>query len=204
MANRQNNQFLTGLAALLQEHSRAQGSPEFKGGVDPLVAEEWVQSVETIFDYMQLTDEDRVRCGNFMFRDDARVWWQGARSAVDLTTLTWNGFKDVFYGNYFTVNTRTRLSREFLEIRQGSIPIAEYVKKFEWGRYFVPMISGNAAEELNHFMEGLNATIRRDVRLSGAKTYRETVDESMLPEKYGNDIIKESQAKRISYQGREQ
>ncbi|XP_073132173.1 uncharacterized protein [Henckelia pumila] len=180
------------------------GPQEFKGGADPLVAEEWVQSVETIFDYMQLTDADRVRCAIFMFRDGARVWWQGARSAVDMTTLTWNGFKDVFYGKYFTISTRTRLAREFMELRQGSMSIAEYVKKFERGRYFVPMISGNAAEELKHFTEGLNATIRRDVRLSGAQTYRAAVDEAMLSEKDGNDIIKESQAKRISYQGREQ
>ncbi|XP_073133565.1 uncharacterized protein [Henckelia pumila] len=216
----QNNQFLAGLATLLQEQSRAQGEQiqqliqaqeggqnnnqplltnpifkqfkdlgpqEFRGGADPLVAEEWVQSVETIFDYMQLTDADR-----------------GARSAVDMTTLTWNGFKDVFYGKYFTIITRTRLAREFLELRQGSMSIAEYVKKFERGRYYVPMISGNAAEELRHFTEGLNATIRRDVRLSGAQTYRATVNEAMLSENDGNDIIKESQAKRASYLGREQ
>ncbi|XP_073121752.1 uncharacterized protein [Henckelia pumila] len=233
----QNNQFLAGLATLLQEQSRAKGEQiqqliqaqaggrnnnqplltnpifkqfkdlgpqEFKGGADPLVAEEWVQSVETIFDYVQLTDADCVRCAIFMFRDDARVWWQGARSAVDMTTLTWNGFKDVFYGKYFTISTRTRLAREFLELRQGSMSIAVYVKKFESVRYFVPMISGNAAEELKHFTEGLNATIRLDVRLSGAQTYRAKVDEAMLSEKDLNDIIKESQAKRISYQGREQ
>ncbi|XP_073121397.1 uncharacterized protein [Henckelia pumila] len=153
---------------------------------------------------MQLTDADRVRCAIFKFRDDARVWWQGARSVVDMTTLTWNGFKDVFYGKYFTISTRTRLAREFLELRQGSMSIAEYVKNFERARYFVPMISGNAIEELKHFMEGLNATIRRDVRLSGAQTYRAAVDEAMLSEKDGNDIIKEPQAKRASYQAREQ
>ncbi|XP_073138693.1 uncharacterized protein [Henckelia pumila] len=151
---------------------------------------------------MQLTDADRVRCAIFMFRDDARVWWHGAHSAVNMTTLTWNGFEDVFYGKYFTVSTRTRLAREFLELRQGSMSIAKYVKKFERGRYFVPMIFGNAAEDLKHFMEGLNATIRRGFRLSGAKTYREAVDEAMLSEKDGNDIIEETQAKRINYQGR--
>ncbi|XP_073121888.1 uncharacterized protein [Henckelia pumila] len=219
----QNNQFLVGLATLLQEQSRAQGEQiqqliqaqaggrnnnqplltnlifkqfkdlgpqDFKGGVDPLVAEEWVQSVENIFDYMQLTDADRVRCAIFMFRDDARVWWQGACSAVDMTTLTWNGFKDVFYGKYFTISTRTRLTIEFLELQQGSMSIFEYVKKFERGRYFVPMISGNAADELKHFTEGLNATIRRDVRLSGEQTYRAAVDEAMLSKKMGMILSK--------------
>ncbi|XP_073121935.1 uncharacterized protein [Henckelia pumila] len=197
MANRQNNQFLAGLETLLQE----QRPPEFKGGADPFIAEEWVQSVETIFYYMQLTDADRVRCGIFMFRDDARVWWQGSHSAVDMTTLNWNGFKDLLYGKYFTVSTKTRLAREFLELRQGSMSIAEYVKKFERGRYFVPMISGNAEEELKHFVEGLNATIRRDVRLSGAKTYRAVVDEAMLSKKDGNDISKNLRRRELAIKG---
>ncbi|XP_073152860.1 uncharacterized protein [Henckelia pumila] len=180
------------------------GPPEFKGETDPLIAEQWFQAIETAFEFMQITDADRLRCATYMFRDDARVWWNGAKAALNLTTLTWNGFKDVFYGKYFTVSTRNRLAREFLEIRQGNMSIAEYVKKFERGRYFVPMISGDPAEELKHFTEGLNALIRKDVRLSGAKNYKEAVDQAMLSEKDRNDIIKESQAKRSNYQGRDQ
>ncbi|XP_073137631.1 uncharacterized protein [Henckelia pumila] len=180
------------------------GPPEFKGETDPLIAEQWFQAMETAFEFMQITDAERLRCATYMFRDDARVWWNGAKAALNLTTLTWNGFKDVFYGKYFTVSTRNRLAREFLEIRQGNMSIAEYVKKFERGRYFVPMISGDPAEELKHFTEGLNAFIRKDVRLSGTKNYKDTVDQVMLSEKDRNDIIRESQAKRSSYQNRDQ
>ncbi|XP_073152622.1 uncharacterized protein [Henckelia pumila] len=151
----------------------------------------------------EITDADILRCATYIFRDDVRVWWNGAKAALNLTTLTWNGFKDVFYGKYFTVSTRTRLAIDFLEIRQGNMSIVEYVKKFERGRYFVPMISGDPAEELKHFTEGLNAFIRKDVRLSGAKNYK-AVDQAMLSEKDRNDIIRESHAKRSSYQNQEQ
>ncbi|XP_073129392.1 uncharacterized protein [Henckelia pumila] len=160
--------------------------------------------METAFEFMQITDADRLRCATYMFCDDARVWWNGSKAALNLTTLTWNGFKDVFYGKYFIVSTRTRLTREFLKIRQGNMSMAEYVKKFERGRYFVPMISGDPAEELKHFSEGLNAFIRKDVRLSGAKNYKDAVDRAMLSEKDRNDIIRESQAKRSSYHSRDQ
>ncbi|XP_073138485.1 uncharacterized protein [Henckelia pumila] len=180
------------------------GPPEFKGETDPLIAEQWFQAMETAFEFMQITDVDRLRCATYMFCDDARVWWNGAKAALNLTTLTWNGFNDVFYGKYFTVSNRNRLAREFLEIRQGNMSIAEYVKKFERGRYFVPMINGDPAEELKHFTEGLNAFIRKDVRLSGAKNYKDAVDQAMLSEKDRNDIIRESQAKRSSYQNWDQ
>ncbi|XP_073138484.1 uncharacterized protein [Henckelia pumila] len=171
---------------------------EFKRGSDLIVAEECVQSLETIFQFMQLNDADWVRCATFMFWDDARVWWKWDKSTVNLTTLNWNGFKDVFYGKYFTVSTRTILSREFSELCQGILTIAEYVRKFERGRYFVPMISNDLAEELKHIMEGLDASI------CGAATYRAVVDEAMLSEKDKNDIIKESQEKRTGYPGRDQ
>ncbi|XP_073133336.1 uncharacterized protein [Henckelia pumila] len=203
--NNQNNQFLAGLTALLQEQSRAQGAQIQQllqvqtanaGNNHPAANQNPI--------YKKITDADRLRCATYMFRDDARVWWNGAKAALNLTTLTWNGFKDVFYGKYFTVSTRNRLAREFLEIRQGNMSIAEYVKKFERGRYFVPMISGEPAEELKHFTEGLNAFIRKDVRLSGAKNYKDAVDQAMLSKKDRNDIIRESQAKRSSYQNRDQ
>ncbi|XP_073133926.1 uncharacterized protein [Henckelia pumila] len=165
--NNQNNQFLTGLTALLQEQSRAQGAQ-----------------------IQQLLQVQTANAGN-------------NHPAANQNPI-YKRFKDVFYGKYFTVSTRNRLAREFLEIRQGNMSIAEYVKKFERGRYFVPMISGDPAEELKHFTEGLNAFIRKDVRLSGAKNYKDAVDQAMLSKKDRNDIIRESQAKRSSYQNRDQ
>ncbi|XP_073137238.1 uncharacterized protein [Henckelia pumila] len=148
--NNQNNQFLAGLTALLQEQSRAQGA-----------------QIQQLLQAQTANAENNHPAAN----------------------------QNPIY---------KRLAREFLEIRQGNMSIAEYVKKFERGRYFVPMISGDPAEELKHFTEGLNAFIRKDVRLSGVKNYKEAVDQAMLSEKDRNDIIKESQAKRSNYQGRDQ
>ncbi|XP_042400914.1 uncharacterized protein LOC121990934 [Zingiber officinale] len=153
---------------------------------------------------MQLADVDKIRCTIFMLQDDARVWWEGARLTLDLVTLTWADFKEVFYEKYFTVDNRTRLAREFLELRQGDMTVAEYVRKFERGRYFVPMIASQPIEELEHFTKGLRAVIRHDVRLSRVTTFREAVDQTLMSKRDRNEIIKEPQNKRLSYQGRDQ
>ncbi|KAG6472154.1 hypothetical protein ZIOFF_069611 [Zingiber officinale] len=182
---------------------RELGPTEFKGTTGPIAAEGWIRSLETIFDFMQLTDADKVRCAIFMLRDDAQVWWEGARLTVDLATLTWTDFKEVFYGKYFTVDNRTRLAREFLELRQGDLSVAEYVRRFKRGRYFVPMITSQPVEELKHFTEGLRSAIRHDVRLSRVTTFREAVDQALMSERDRNDMIKEAQKKRLSYQGRD-
>ncbi|XP_047309940.1 uncharacterized protein LOC124913401 [Impatiens glandulifera] len=176
---------------------------EFRSSTDPIISEEWVQSMETIFEFMQITEVERVRCATFMLKDDARIWWQGAKVALDLNNITWREFKEVFYGKYFTLSTRNKLEREFLEIKQGDSSIADYVKRFERGKYFAPVITDNASMELNHFLEGLNATIRRDVWLSNPSSMRETIDRALMAEKDNQDIIREAQAKRTSYQGRD-
>ncbi|XP_042441150.1 uncharacterized protein LOC122026473 [Zingiber officinale] len=183
---------------------RELGPTEFKGTTDPIAAEGWIRSLEMIFDFMQLTVVDKIRCAIFMLRDDARVWWEGARLTVDLTILTWADFKEVFYGKYFIVDNRTRLAREFLELRQGDMTVAEYVRRFERGRYFVPMITSQPVEELKHFTEGLRPAIRHDVRLSRVTTFRGAVDQALMSERDRNDMVKEAQRKRLSYQGRDQ
>ncbi|KZU86119.1 hypothetical protein F511_45976 [Dorcoceras hygrometricum] len=50
------------------ERFRKQGPKEFACTTDPLVAEEWIRSMETIYDYMGLADVDKVRCAIFMLK----------------------------------------------------------------------------------------------------------------------------------------
>ncbi|KAI3472595.1 hypothetical protein Pfo_030078, partial [Paulownia fortunei] len=46
---------------------------DFNGGSDPMVAEEWVKSLDTIFDYMRIDDAEKVLCAIFLLKKDART-----------------------------------------------------------------------------------------------------------------------------------
>ena len=41
---------------------------EFTGSTDPLEAEEWLSSMEKIFEFMRLTDQEHVACASFMLK----------------------------------------------------------------------------------------------------------------------------------------
>ncbi|KZV35561.1 hypothetical protein F511_33357 [Dorcoceras hygrometricum] len=71
------------------ERFRKQGPKEFAGTIGPLVAEEWIRSMETIYDYMGLEDVDRVRCAIFMLKGDTALWWKGAVVGMYLESLSW-------------------------------------------------------------------------------------------------------------------
>ena len=46
----------------------------FEGTIDPVVAEEWVSMIEKIFEFVQIEDEEKVKCVVYMLRKDARIW----------------------------------------------------------------------------------------------------------------------------------
>ncbi|XP_073282699.1 uncharacterized protein, partial [Primulina huaijiensis] len=87
---------------------------EFTGTSDPMVAEGWIKSLEVTFRFMELEDVDRVRCATYLFGGDARLWWEGASVVLDLATLSWTRFREVFFSKYFTDDVRARL-RHFMD-----------------------------------------------------------------------------------------
>ena len=43
-------------------------SAQFVGSTHPLEVEEWLSLIETILDFMQLSDRERVLCASYMLR----------------------------------------------------------------------------------------------------------------------------------------
>ncbi|XP_075478852.1 uncharacterized protein LOC142519708 [Primulina tabacum] len=144
------------------EQFRRLGPKKFSSTTDPFAAEGWIRSLEVHFRYLDMGDADRVRCTTYLFRDDASLWWEGAEHGVDLATLTWAQFKMKFYEKYFTPDARSRIKREFMALRQGDATVAEFVKKFDRGCHFVPLIARDAEEKLRNFMDGLRPTLDVD------------------------------------------
>ncbi|XP_012838034.1 PREDICTED: uncharacterized protein LOC105958576 [Erythranthe guttata] len=152
---------------------------EFHGGPDPVVAEEWIKSLEVIFDYMQMNDRERVHCALFLLRNEARNWWEGAKEGIELENLSWQAFKVQFFEKYFSKDVRANKLKEFMELRQGDLPMTEYIRLFERGCLYAPFIAKDVEENKNHFTRGLQPEIRRDIRMSSATTFRQMVDKAL-------------------------
>ncbi|KZV28243.1 hypothetical protein F511_02113 [Dorcoceras hygrometricum] len=104
-----------------QERFRRQRPQEFSGTTDPLIAESWIKSIEVIFDYLQLTEQERPRCAIYMLRGDAMIWWEGAKLTVDVGPKIGSTaalLKDFRKFCALLLHFRTRYSADlFLEVR---------------------------------------------------------------------------------------
>ena len=74
---------------------------EFAGSIDPLEAEEWISSMETILDFMQLNDQERVACASFMPKKDARHWWATIKMTRYVEAMTLADFVREFNQKYY-------------------------------------------------------------------------------------------------------
>ena len=72
----------------------------FKGTVNPVVAEEWISMIEKIFEFVQIEDEDKVKCAIYMLRKDERIWWDAVKKTQDVTVMTWAEFLIEFNSKY--------------------------------------------------------------------------------------------------------
>ena len=74
--------------ASLYERFRRTKAPEFEGSYDPLVADEWLAQVERIFNFMGLTDVEKVKCASFVLKKEARYWWDTVAQRKDVGQMT--------------------------------------------------------------------------------------------------------------------
>ncbi|XP_073049581.1 uncharacterized protein [Primulina eburnea] len=155
---------------------------ELSGTTDLMIAEGWIKSIKVIFTFMELQDADKVRCAIFLLIGDTRLWWESASMSVNLQTLTCEGFKEVFYSKYFT--------------EEGDSSVAEFVRKFERGCHFVPLISNDVREKFRYFLDGLQSILRHHVRVVGPTIYVVVVSRALVAEQDQKDIENDRQGKR--------
>ncbi|XP_012845392.1 PREDICTED: activity-regulated cytoskeleton-associated protein-like [Erythranthe guttata] len=153
---------------------------EVDGGIDPAVAEEWIKSLEVIYDYMQMANRDRVHCAIFLLRNEARHWWEGIKEGTNLKNLQWSEFKVQLFEKYFSKDLRAHKLKESLELRQGDLPMIEYIRRFERGCLYAPFIARDAEEKNNHFIRGLQPEIRRDICMCEDSTLQQLVDKVLM------------------------
>ena len=112
---------------------RKHGGKEFEGTTDPVVAEEWVKSIEQVFTQFktQPTTQMKVRYATSLFLKDARSWWETIPgSQTQPLTMTWEEFLREFKLKYMPPIYREKKKLEFLELKQNELSVAEYEQQF--------------------------------------------------------------------------
>jgi len=121
--------------------------PTFKGRFDPEGALTWKESMERIFLAMVTNDDQKVRLATHILAEEAEYWWTSTKRRIEASgdAITWVRFKNEFLKKYFPKDMRNKKEAEFLNLKQGSMSVAEYAAKYEEFSRFCPYINAKDA-----------------------------------------------------------
>ncbi|XP_062118750.1 uncharacterized protein LOC133832422 [Humulus lupulus] len=163
---------------------RKQALPSFEGKVNPMVAKDWLKSVEAIFDHMELNDHQRVSCAAHLLKIDARLWWEVVKETHDLNTMTWVDFAIAFGKMYYSTAVLATRVDEFVTLVQGNLPVTDYAQKFERLARFTHEIVSTEVMQIQRFMRLLKPMIVRNDKMTSVEvvSYAEVLDKALEAE----------------------
>ncbi|KAL5575284.1 hypothetical protein UlMin_016983 [Ulmus minor] len=136
--------------------------PLFEGTTNPLEAEDWLSTMETILDFMELRDEEKITCAVFVLRKEARYWWDAVKSRRVVQAMSWADFVYEFNKKFFNPTALSAQQMEFLNFKQDNMTIAEAVRKFERLAKLCPYLVPTEEQRVKRMLE----MFRPDISLS--------------------------------------
>ncbi|GJU50247.1 putative reverse transcriptase domain-containing protein [Tanacetum coccineum] len=144
---------------------REQVREEYRNGASGSVdAENWISHMEKIFDVMGCDDVFKARLAVYKFEGDALAWWKAYKQAKGgdawILTLSWAGFKELFFLQFFPRAEQERLKREYHSLRQRAGESSnEFMQRFIRIAGFLGQAAGTAEEQAKNFRWGLHKSI---------------------------------------------
>jgi hypothetical protein len=152
-----------------------QNPPNFIGTETSEAAEDWVFTMEKIFEAIQCPDEKKVVLATYIFRDEAEQWWRTTRNmATDV--YTWEDFIEIFLDRFFPEFEREQRKKEFLNLEQGQLTVSEYIYKFNRLERYCIGLYANPKSRASKFVDGLRDGLRRGVISGRPKTIAEAIE----------------------------
>ncbi|XP_050915453.1 uncharacterized protein LOC127130499 [Lathyrus oleraceus] len=177
--------------------------PEFHGGLNPVKAQEWITSMERIFQIVHCSEENKVVFATPMMKGQTVRWWESASTLMTNQGVPrdWEHFKTIFLDKYFPSSLRTQKEFEFQQLRQGTMTVVVYAEKFEDMDAYSRQAAYAPDErwKIDEFLFGLRGEISHSVSQREFTSYAE-----LLRQWYVTDnSLKKVQEERDRYRSRQ-
>ncbi|XP_059277664.1 uncharacterized protein LOC132031769 [Lycium ferocissimum] len=120
--------------------------------------------MERVFDQLECSNAAKSKYVVSLLQKDAYDWWMTVPNAkARPPVLTWNDFMDAFRMKYVPLFYCDAKKKEFLDLKQRSMSIAEYQQKFLGLSRYAGGIISDEKDKCRRFDYGLNDSIRKSV-----------------------------------------
>ncbi|XP_043705332.1 uncharacterized protein LOC122655180 [Telopea speciosissima] len=144
---------------------------------DSLLPVKWIKEMEKAFEFLGCNEEQKISYARYKLQQEAEAWWQITKPilAAAQPVLTWEIFKEAFFGNYFPTSVRKKKEVELMELVQGPRSVLEYQQKFEELFFFAPPHLNTNEAKPQKFEDGLRPSLATVMITYKTQGYSEVV-----------------------------
>src|SRR3954468_576906 len=129
---------------------------KFSGTTDPMVANDWLRSVNKDLVTVGCTDAEKVRFAAHLLEGLAATWWDNFQITTPIDEVTWAIFEDGFRTAHISSGVMSLKKKEFHNLKQRHCRVAEYIEQFNNLARYAPDEVDTDAKRKEKFLEGLN------------------------------------------------
>ena len=120
---------------------------DFDGAGDPLIAQGWFKTTETIMESIELSDNQKVKCASYNLMMVARIWWETLQLKYDVNQMMWAQFTKEFNERFFNATIMDECWDQLNSLQRGTITITELMNKYRWLLRLCPEVATNEREK---------------------------------------------------------
>ncbi|XP_019157549.1 PREDICTED: uncharacterized protein LOC109154137 [Ipomoea nil] len=148
--------------------------PVFAGEEDPILLEEWIRALDKIFAVVGCPENRHVELARFYFSHEADLWWvHEGPACLEEPGFDWSALKDKLWERFYPAHVRAAMYEEFLHLKQGTLSVVEYHKRFLELARFARVLVPTEAAKVDKFVAGLSYEARKALTVSKPMTFNE-------------------------------
>ncbi|KAM0911004.1 hypothetical protein ACQ4PT_013787 [Festuca glaucescens] len=163
--------------------------PTFSSSPEPIVADDWLRTINKKLDTIQAHGEEKVRFAAHQLEGPAAEWWDNYQITYpDIAAITWDQFQKAFRTAHVASGIIALKRREFRDLHQGTRSLSDYAELFNKLARYAPEDVNTDRKRQEEFMRGLNDEISIQLCASRYANYQELYDSAVAVESKHNSM----------------
>jgi hypothetical protein len=154
--------------------------PTFTEASEPLEADHWLHTVESKFDLLNCTENQKTLFAAQQLLGDARTWWANLTATRPANQVQWAEFRDAFRAQHILACIMKSKHREFMGLQQGNQSVYVYSKMFNHLTQYAPEQVDTDEKKKYYFMKGLSTKLQECLALNADWTFLELLSNAII------------------------
>jgi hypothetical protein len=143
---------------------------------EPIVANDWLRSVNKDLVTCECTDAEKVRFTAHLLEGPAAMWWETYQITHPIDGLDLDTFREGFRNAHISSGIMNMKKDEFRSLKQGGRTLKEYMDNFCALSRYAPDDIDTDTKRKEKFLNGLKGELRIPLSVAYAPNYQSLLD----------------------------